>query len=138
MIEDIAAIPVRMTEAWNRGDAAGFAAGFGPDSSLVEFNGEVLTGRDAIVAAQQSMFDTVLKGTRLVDGRVVSAQLVTPEIGLVRYRVRLLMPGETTAPAVRESMQLLVVGLREGGWQILTLQNARVLSFTDAARLETA
>jgi uncharacterized protein (TIGR02246 family) len=136
-VEALAAVPARMNEAWNRGDATGFAADLAAAVHLVEFNGDILRGRDAIVVAQQPMFDTVLKGSRMVNSEVVFAQIVQPGVGIVHHRVSLLMPGETTSAPARALMQLFVLHWQQERWQVVVVQNARVLSFEDAGRLDT-
>ena len=136
-VEALAAVPGRMNEAWNRGDATGFAADFATDVQLVEFNGEILRGRDTIIEAQQPLFDTVLKGTRMVESTVVFTQVVPPGVGLVHHRASLLMPGEMKPLATRQAMQLFVLHWLEDRWQVVVVQNARVLSFEHAAQLDT-
>jgi uncharacterized protein (TIGR02246 family) len=63
------AIPARMIEAWNRGDAASFFADFADfaeDAVSAEVEGTIFRGRAEMIAAQETMFGTVLKGSRLV------------------------------------------------------------------------
>lgn len=136
MEETLADLPRRMTEAWNRGDATAFAADFTETSRLVEFNGDVVVGRDALVRGQQPMFDTVLKDSKLVDGEVLFAEIVEPGIGIVHYRSTLLMAGEDEPRPTRTSMQLIVARRHDDRWRVVVLQNARKLSFEHAGQLD--
>ncbi|MEV0620618.1 SgcJ/EcaC family oxidoreductase [Nonomuraea sp. NPDC050404] len=117
-----------MIDGWNRGDAAAFVADFADDAEFVAFNGAVLKGKDEIIPFHQALFDTDLKGSRLVDGQVVFARIVGPNWGVVHQRVGVVMPGEDTPLASRDSMQLLAVRWRGERWQVVALQNARVFS----------
>jgi uncharacterized protein (TIGR02246 family) len=136
-VEAMNAIPARMIEAWNRGDAAGFFADFADDAVSVEVEGTVFRSRTEMIAAQETMFGTVLKGSRLVHGEVPFAKIVSPGVGVVHHRVGLLMPGEKEAPATRFSMQLYVVVWRDDRWVVAAMENARRLSLTTMAAIET-
>ncbi|MFC8828376.1 SgcJ/EcaC family oxidoreductase [Streptomyces sp. NPDC057137] len=135
-VEAMGAISARMEDAWNRGDATAFAADFAEDAEFVAFEGTVLKGRDAIVAFHQPLFDTALRGSRLVDGRVVFARVVGPDWGVVHYRVGVVMPGEDTPLPSRDSMQLLAVRWQDEGWQAVALQNSRVISLDHQLALD--
>ena len=108
-VEAMNAIPARMIEAWNRGDATGFFADFAEDAVLAEVEGTIFRSRAEMIAAQQTMFGTVLKGSRLVRGEVPFARIVSPGVGVVHSRVGILMPGEEEPSPTRFSMQLFVV-----------------------------
>ncbi|GAB7037015.1 MULTISPECIES: SgcJ/EcaC family oxidoreductase [Catenuloplanes] len=128
-VEALRAIPARMCAAWDRGDATGFYADFAEDAELVEFEGSILRGRAALVAANQQVFDTVMKGSRLVRGVVPFARVVAPGFGVVHHRAGILLPGETEPLSSRYVMQLLAAVWQHGRWEVVTLQNARVVSF---------
>lgn len=74
-VETMSAIPARMNEGWNRGDAAAFLADFADDAELMDFEGTVHKGREKMIAFHQPVFDTVMKGSRLLRGEVVFAAL---------------------------------------------------------------
>src|SRR5947209_13243182 len=108
-IEAMSAIPGRMYEAWNRGDVAGFFADFAEDALFAELEGTIYRSRAEMIAAHEALFETVIKGSQLVQGEVGFARLVSPDIGVVNSRVGMLMPGEKEPPSTRFSMQLFVV-----------------------------
>jgi len=136
-VEAMSAIPARMIEAWNRADAAGFFADFADDAVSAEVDGTIFRSRTEMIAAQEAMFGTVLKGSRLVRGEVPFAKIVSPGAGVVHHRVGLLMPGEKEAPATRFSMQLYVMVWRDDRWVVAAMENARVLSLETMAAIET-
>ncbi len=135
-VEAMAAVPSRMNEAWNRGDAAGFAADFAEDAEFVAFEGTVLRGRAAIVAFHQPLFDTLLKGSRLVDGETPFARVVAPGYGVVHHRVRVVMPGDDQPLASRDSMQLFALVWQNGRWEVAASQNSRLITLQTQAALD--
>jgi uncharacterized protein (TIGR02246 family) len=132
----LAAIPARMNEAWDRGDGAGFAADFTEDAEFVAFDGTVLSGHAAIVAFHQPLFDTVLKGTRLVNSEVVFAREVRPGIAVLHQRLGVVMQGETEPLPSRNSMQLFVLVHQEGRWQVVASQNSRIVTLEYQQKLD--
>jgi uncharacterized protein (TIGR02246 family) len=136
-IEELESVPLRMYEAWNRGDVEGFFADFAEDVVFAELEGTLYRSRAAAVAAHEELFATALKGSRLVGGEVLVARIVAPGVGVVHSRVGILMPGEEEPPDTRYSMQLFVTVWREGRWVVVALENARRLSLAGMAALET-
>ncbi|RJQ89307.1 SgcJ/EcaC family oxidoreductase [Amycolatopsis panacis] len=136
-VEAMSTIPFRMYEAWNRGDASGFFADFAEDALSVELEGTVYRNRADMIAAQEALFDTALKGSQLVNGEVVFARIISPGVGVVHSRVGLLMPGESERPSTRFSMQLFVAVWQNERWTVVTLENARMLSLETMQALES-
>jgi uncharacterized protein (TIGR02246 family) len=72
----------KLEDAWNAGDGAAFSAPFAPDADFVNIRGELHTGREAIAAGHQQIFDTIyanstvrytLRQARELDDRVILA-----------------------------------------------------------------
>ena len=127
-VEAMSAIPAGLAEAWNDGDATAFAADFSDDAKFIAFEGTILNGPGEITAFHQPIFDTFLKGSRIVDSEVVFAREIEPGFGVVHNRIRVIMPGETAPLPSRDSMQLIVVRLRGDHWEAVALQNSRILT----------
>ena len=81
IVEEIAR---RLESAWNAGDGAAFAAPFAPDADFVNIRGELHTGREAIGAGHQAIFESIYAGSTLeysplqareVDGGVIVGQM---------------------------------------------------------------
>jgi uncharacterized protein (TIGR02246 family) len=136
-VEAMSAIPARMNEGWNRGDAAAFLADFADDAELVDFEGTVHKGREKMIAFHQPVFDTVMKGSRLVQGDVLFARIVGPGCGVVHHRMVMAMPGEEEPPPSRTFLQLLVVVWQNDRWEVAALQNSRLISLETAMALES-
>ncbi len=135
-VESMSAVPGRMYEAWNRGDAVGFFADFAEDALVAELEGSIYRSRADMVAAQEVAFTTVMKGSRLVQGEVLFARVVSPGVGVVHSRVGILMPGEEEPPPTRFVMQLLVMVWQEDRWMVTTMENARLLTMDGMVALE--
>lgn len=136
-VEAISAIPARMNEAWNRGDATAFFADFADDAEFADFEGTIYRGRDQMIATHQPIFDTVLKGSRLLHGEVPFVRIIGSGCGVVHHRVGIAMPGEEEPPPSRYSMQLFVMGWQDDHWEVVALQNSRLISLEAVATLES-
>jgi uncharacterized protein (TIGR02246 family) len=136
-VEAMCAIPVRMNEAWNRGDATEFFADFADDAVFADWEGTIYRGREEMIATHQPIFDTVVKGSRLVRSEVPFARITLPGWGVVHHRMGIVMPGEEEPLSSRYSMQLFVVVWQNDRWEVTALQNARVLSVDTAMALDS-
>ncbi len=58
-------VTTRLQDAWNAADGAAFAAPFASDADLVNVRGDMHSGRDAIAAGHQQIFDTIYAGSTL-------------------------------------------------------------------------
>ncbi|CAM3730927.1 SgcJ/EcaC family oxidoreductase [Kibdelosporangium persicum] len=133
----MSAIPARMNEAWNRGDATAFFADFAEDAVFADWEGTIHRGREQMIATHQPIFDTVVKGSRLVHGEVLFARIVQPGCGVVHHRMGMVMPGEEEPLPTRYSMQLHVMAWQNDRWEVTALQNSRVLSLDNAMALDS-
>lgn len=136
-VEALSTIPTRMYEAWNRGDVAGFFADFTEDVLFAELEGTIYRSRAAAIAAHEVLLDTAMKGSKLVQGEVHFARIVSPGVGVVHSRVGILLPGEDEPPSTRFSMQLFVTVWRDDRWEVAALENARLLSLETMGALES-
>ena len=120
-------IPMQMIEAWNRGDAQGFAQVFAEDADFIAFEGTHLKGRDQINEFHQPLFDSVLKGTRL-EGGVQFVRFLGPALAIMHAWTTTTVPGQTNASPRRDSMELFVLTRRDGQWRCDAMLNARRIS----------
>ena len=135
-IETLSTIPLRMYDAWNRGDVAGFFADFAEDAVFAELEGTIYRSRAEMIDSHEVLLGTLLAGSQLVGGDVHFALIVSPGVGVIHSRVGILMPGETEPPPTRYSMQLFVTVWRDDSWVVVALENARMLSMEMMAALE--
>lgn len=116
----------RLLAAWGRGDGHAYGALFTDDAHYVAFDGSRTVGREEIAASHQRLFDTWLKGTRLV-GHVDGVRFLGPDIALVHATGGTVMPGRDEAHPVRPSIQTLVAVERNGGWRFAAFHNTRIV-----------
>ena len=63
----------QLMDGWNKSSGEAFAAPFAEDGDLVGMDGTHLKGRQEIISFNQQLFDTYVKGSRLV-GKVRSVR----------------------------------------------------------------
>jgi uncharacterized protein (TIGR02246 family) len=114
----------RLLDAWGRGDGHAYGALFTEDADYVAFDGSHTKGRRAIAASHQKLFDSWLKGTRLV-GRITGLRFLGPDVALVHATGGTLMPGKDKP--VRPSIQTFVAVNREGTWLFTAFHNTRIV-----------
>jgi uncharacterized protein (TIGR02246 family) len=115
-----------LEDAWNRGDAAGFASPFTDDASFIAWNGLHGYGRQAIEDAHRPLFAGPLAGSRMVlidDDGPESLRLVRPDVAIMVSSGAVTL-AEQTAPD-HHSVQTFVLAKDNHRWQIAAFQNTR-------------
>jgi len=121
----VRALYQQMMDAWNVGSGEAFAAPFAEDGDLIAFDGTHFKGRQEIAPFHQRLFDTHVKGTRLV-GRVTSVRFLSPDVALMHAIGGTVMRGKSSPSPERDSIQTLVATKRGGEWRLAAFQNTRV------------
>jgi uncharacterized protein (TIGR02246 family) len=80
--DTIRSIYQQLMDGWNKGSGEAFAAPFAEDGDLVGFDGTHLKGRQEITSFHQQLFDTYVKGSRLV-GKVKKIRFLTFDVALM-------------------------------------------------------
>jgi uncharacterized protein (TIGR02246 family) len=119
-------------DAWNKGSGNAFAAVFAEDGDLVAFDGMHFKGRMEIAPFHQRLFETYLKGTRLV-GTVTDVRFLSPDVAVAHARGGTIMRGKSAASPERDSIQTLVAVKRHGDWRFAAFQNTRVRPMSRSA-----
>lgn len=121
----IRALYQELMGGWNRGSGEAFAAPFAEDGDLVGFDGTHLKGRHEIISFHQQLFDTYVKGTRLV-GKVRSVRFLTPDVAIMHAVGGTIMADQNDIDPDRNSVQTLVAkkGVK-GEWRLAAFQNTR-------------
>lgn len=117
----IRALLDRLTEAWNRGDGTAYAAGFTDDATYITFVGTLYHGVDDIGGAHQTLFDSLLKGTRLAS-EIIEIRFYSADTAVVITR------GDTYKgkPGKLSKIQTYtVVRQADGQWLIAAFQNTQ-------------
>ena len=121
----IRALYQQAMDGWNRGSGEAFAAPFAEDGDLVGFDGTHLKGCQEITSFHQQLFDTYVKGTRLV-GKIRSVRFLTSDVALMHVVGGTIMAGQTDKEPERNSVQTLVATKdNKGEWRLAAFQNTR-------------
>ena len=122
-------------DAWNRGDAAGYAAPFTDDASFVAWNGLHGYGREAIEDAHRRLFDGPMAGSRLrlldrdtesprpESPRPESLRFVRPDIAIMVTAGVVTRAGE--GDSGHDSVQTFVLTKNADRWQVAAFHNTR-------------
>lgn len=116
----------QLLEAWGRGDGAAYGALFTEDADYVAFDGSNRRGAETIGAHHQQLFDTWLKGTRLV-GQIDSLRFLGPDVALLHASGGTIFPGQNDERGRRPSIQTLVAVRRGDGWRFTAFHNTRIV-----------
>src|SRR5918996_301503 len=115
----------QLIDGWNKGNGEAFASPFAEDGDLVGFDGTHLKGRQEIVSFHQQLFDTFVKGSRLV-GKIRNVRFLTPDVAIMHVVGGTIMAGKSDIEPERNSIHTLVV-MKESDdkWRIAAFQNTR-------------
>jgi uncharacterized protein (TIGR02246 family) len=115
----------QLMDGWNKGSGEAFATPFAEDGDLVAFDGTHFKGRHEIASFQQRLFETHLKGTRLV-GKITGVRFLSTDVALMHALGGTVMRGKSAPSPERDSIQTLVATKRGGEWRLAAFQNTRV------------
>jgi len=124
-VEDIRALYAATMDGWNRGSGAAFAEPFADEVDFVAFDGTRFRGRDELVRFHDPLFETHLKGTRLV-GDVTDVRFLGSDVAVAHAYGGTILRGKQHPAPERNSVQTLVAMKRDGRWQFVAFQNTRV------------
>jgi uncharacterized protein (TIGR02246 family) len=114
----------QMIDGWNAGSGAGFASVFAEDGEQAAFDGTRYQGREAIAAAHQHLFETWVKGSRLV-GRVLSVRPLTDGVAQMNTIGGTVLAGRSDIAPERNSVQTFIAIQRDGDWRVAAFHNTR-------------
>jgi uncharacterized protein (TIGR02246 family) len=129
--EDKAAISMlyfQMINGWNKGSGSIFASPFAEDGDLVGFDGTHLKGRQNIGHFHQQLFNTILKGSRLV-GKIKDVRFLTKDVAIMHAVGGTIMDRQMGIEPERNSIHTVVVNRdypNADQWFITAFQNTRV------------
>ena len=122
----IRALYFQMIDGWNKGNGHLFAAPFAEDADLVGFDGTHLKGRHEIASFHQRLFDTFVKGSRLI-GKVRNVCFLTPDIAIMHSLGGTILAGQSDIETERNSVHTIVAKKDNvsSQWRIVAFQNTR-------------
>jgi uncharacterized protein (TIGR02246 family) len=121
----VRALYQQLMEAGNTGRCEAYTAPFTEDGDLIGFDGTHFRGRQAIAPFHQRLFDTHVRGTRLV-GQVTSAQCMSPDVALMHALGGTVLRGKSAPSPERGCIQTLVAAKRGGEWHLAAFHNTKV------------
>jgi uncharacterized protein (TIGR02246 family) len=110
-----------LLSAWNRRDAAGYAALFAEDGNAIGFDGSQHDGREMIATEIGGIFATHQTGTYI--GKVKDVQFVTADVAILRAISAVVPAGQADLNPATNALQTLVAAQRDGDWRIVLFQN---------------
>ena len=117
----IAALYQQLLDAWNRRDAAGFAAQFVEDANVVGFDGSQMNGRTEIETTLRGIFSDHQTGRYV--GKIREVRFLTPDVAVLRAISGLVSAGQTDLNPATNAIQSLVTVRHDGQWRIAHYQN---------------
>jgi len=118
---EIVALYTQLLEAWNRRDAAAFAALFADDGMCIGFDGSQMDGRAQIGAELSSIFASYPTAPFVAKVRVV--RRIDEQVALLRAIAGMVPPGQSELNPALNAVQV-VAALKQGDqWKITLLQN---------------
>lgn len=118
-----------LVAAWNAGDGTAYGRAFTEDCDYVTFNGRHVCGRAAVAASHQALFDTHLRGSKLIFESLHMRPLSEGAI-LVHGVGNSLLRGQRRPRKSRRSLQTLVALRTENGWLFTAFHNTRIFEIT--------
>jgi uncharacterized protein (TIGR02246 family) len=111
----------QLQDGWNRGDGEAFAAPYADDAEFVTVQGMRVTGRRAIAAGHQGIFDTIYAGSTN-SMELLDTHAVSDGVRLALTRNTLSVPAGPLA-GVRQALGTVVLRDNGVGWEIVSTQN---------------
>jgi len=121
----------RLLEAWNRRNAADFAALFAPDGNTVGFDGSQMNGRDEIASTLKAIFEHHQTASYVAGVREV--RQLGPGVVLIRAAVGMVPPGQGELNPAVNAIQSVVLTESGGALSIALLHNTPAAFHQNAA-----
>jgi uncharacterized protein (TIGR02246 family) len=121
-----------LQDAWNRGDAAGYASLFTNDADFVAWNGTHGRGRQAIEDGHRPLFDGPFAGSRMVlvgddaeSAPPQSLRFVHPDVAIMVTSGAVTLAGQSATGPDHQSVQTFVLIKNGNRWQVAAFHNTR-------------
>jgi uncharacterized protein (TIGR02246 family) len=122
--ETVQSVFDRLEHGWNSGDGEAYAAPYADDAEFVTVQGMRVSGRRAIAAGHQGIFDSIYAGSTN-SMELLDTHEVSDDVRLVLSRNTLSVPAGPLA-GVRQALGTSVLRRAGGGWEIVSTQNTLI------------
>lgn len=112
---------LRLLEAWNNRNAAGFAVLFEEDGNQIGFDGSQVDGRAAIEQHLAEIFTDHVTGRYV--GKIRDVRFLSPDVAILQAIAGMIPSGKTDLNPDMNSVQSLVVVRHRSQWCIAMFQN---------------
>lgn len=119
--QDVEALYASLLRCWNERDAAGFAALFTADGSVVGFDGSPMNRRSEIEVTLAAIFSHHPTATYV--GKVREVRMLRPEVALLRSVAGMVPRGGSDINPAVNTIQALVAVPSEGQLRVALYQN---------------
>jgi len=120
-MEEVSALYHALLDAWNRHDAAGYAALFADDGYVIGFDGSEMRGRDDIEQNLGTIFADHETGRYV--SKVRAERILARDVAMLSAVAGLVPAGKSDLNPQLNAIQTLVARREDGGWRILQFQN---------------
>lgn len=121
-----------LQDAWNRGDAAGYASLFTDDADFVAWNGTHGRGRQVIEDGHRRLFDGPFAGSRMVlvddyaeSGPPQSLRFAGPDVAIMVTSGAVTLASQSATGPDHQSVQTFVLIKNGNRWQVTAFHNTR-------------
>jgi uncharacterized protein (TIGR02246 family) len=121
MVAGISDLYVALLDAWNRHDAAAYAALFTEDGYVVGFDGSEMNGPDEIERSLAGIFADHATGRYV--GKVKDERTVSDDVATLRAVAGLVPAGHADLNPDLNAIQSLVARREGTAWRIVLFQN---------------
>jgi uncharacterized protein (TIGR02246 family) len=111
----------RLLDRWNLNDAAGFAALFTDDGSIVGFDGSQVDGRDEIAKHLGGIFAHHKVAAFI--GIVREVRALSEDVELLRAVAGMVPPGASDIKPETNAVQSLIAVRKQGEWRVALFHN---------------
>ncbi len=115
-----------LADAWNRHDAAAYAASFTEDSDYIAFDGTHVRGRRANARFHRYLFDHGLRGSRLILDGPMRLRFLAADLAAAVVEGAVVMPWQRRSRRRKRSIQTYVLTREGTEWRVAAFSTTRV------------